>query len=113
MAKLIDHLPELGGEEAIYIGKILSELDDEVARQFAHAYRARRKDPQTILLFTLLGFVGVAGINRFIMGQIGMGILFILTGGLCLIGTIVDLINHKDHTFEYNRKIALEVRQML
>lgn len=113
MAKLLDHLPELAGEEAIYIGKMLSELDDDTARQFAHAYRARRKDPQTVLLFALLGFLGVAGINRFVLGQIGMGILFILTAGLCLIGTIVDAINHKDHAFEYNRKVALEVRNLI
>lgn len=113
MAKLIDHLPELGGEEAMLISKILNDLDDNQARSFASAYRSRRKDPQVILLLTLVVFVGFGGINRFLLGQIGMGLLYLFTGGLCLIGSIVDIINHKDMAFEYNRKIALEVRNMV
>ena len=113
MAKLIDHLPELSGEEAMFVGKMMTDLDEESARQFANAYRSRRKDPQTILLLTLVVFLGFGGINRFVLGQIGMGILYIFTGGLCLIGSIVDLINHKDLTFEYNRKVAIEIRNMV
>jgi hypothetical protein len=38
-----------------------------------------------------------------------MGILYLLTGGLCLIGTIVDLINYKNLAFEYNQKVAQEI----
>jgi TM2 domain-containing membrane protein YozV len=49
-----------------------------------------------------------AGIHRFLIGQIGMGILFLLTGGLCFIGTIVDAINHKKLAFEYNQEMIAE-----
>ena len=42
------------------------------------------------------------------IGQIGMGLLYLFTGGLCLIGTIIDLINYQDLAFEYNRKMILE-----
>jgi hypothetical protein len=38
-----------------------------------------------------------------------MGILYVFTGGLCLIGTIVDMINYKNFAFEYNRKIAQQI----
>jgi hypothetical protein len=38
-----------------------------------------------------------------------MGILYFFTAGLCFIGTIVDLINHKQIALEYNIKIANEV----
>ena len=38
-----------------------------------------------------------------------MGILYVFTGGLCLIGTIVDLVNHRQLAFDYNIKIANEV----
>ena len=113
MAKLIDHLPELDGDEALLVSKILSDLDDDQARSFAGAYRSRRKDPQVMLWLTLIVFLGFGGINRFMLGQVGMGLLYLFTGGLCLIGSIVDIINHKDLTFEYNRKIALEVRNMV
>jgi TM2 domain-containing membrane protein YozV len=72
-------------------------------------YRTRRKDPQLILLTCLVGFLGFAGIHRFLVNQIGMGILYFFTAGLCLIGTIVDAVNYQSLAFEYNRQIASEV----
>ena len=66
-----------------------------------------------ILLTALLGFVGLAGVHRFIVGQIGMGILYLLTAGLCFIGTIVDLINHKKLALEYNQRVARETLMMV
>lgn len=84
-------------------------MSDDEARNFANIYRARRKDPQLILITALLGFVIIAGVQRFIIGQIGMGLLYLFTGGLCLIGTIVDLVNYQRLAFEYNQKIASEV----
>lgn len=41
-----------------------------------------------------------------------MGILYLLTGGLCLIGTIIDAVNHKKLTNEFNQKMAMESVQM-
>ena len=109
MAKLIDHLPEVTGEEAIYLDNLFKEFDDEKARRFAGVYRTRRKDPQTILILAIIGFVCFAGIHRMVINQVGMGILYLLTGGLCFIGTIVDLVNHQKLAFEYNQKVANEV----
>jgi len=37
-------------------------------------------------------FFGFLGVHRFMKGDIGMGILYLLTGGLCGIGVIIDLI---------------------
>ena len=109
MANVIDLLPELIGEEQAFVAGIIRDLDDEKARQFANAYRARRRDPQTILLLALVGFLGLAGIQRFIVDQIGMGILYLLTGGLCVVGTIIDMINYKKIAFEYNMKQAQQI----
>ena len=91
MAKVITVLPELTGEEMIYVQKLITDFDDEKARTFASVYRARRKDPTMILVLTLLGFLGFAGIQRMVTDQVGMGIVYLLTLGLCFIGTIVDL----------------------
>lgn len=88
-------------------------MDEETAQKFANVYRARRKDPQIILFTALAGFLGVAGVHRLIIEHIGMGILYLLTGGLCFIGTIVDLINYKNLAFEYNRNVAQEVRSLI
>lgn len=113
MANLLDYLPELEGDEAAYISQMLKQMDDETAEKFSKVYRARRKDPQIILFTALAGFLGIAGVHRLIIGHIGMGILYLLTGGLCVIGTIVDLINYKNLAFEYNRNVAQEVRSMI
>lgn len=113
MARVIDVLPEITGEEMLYVQALLKDMDDEKARSFASVYRTRRKDPQMILITALIGFVGVAGVHRFIIGQIGMGLLYFFTGGLCLIGTIVDLVNHQKLAFESNQKMANEVLSMV
>lgn len=113
MANVLDYLPELEGDESLYVGKLLTQMNDDEAEKFANVYRNRRKDPQTILITCLIGFFLIAGIHRLILNQIGMGILYILTGGLCVIGTIVDLINYRELTFQYNRKIAQEVHSYI
>jgi len=43
------------------------------------------------------------------INQIGMGILYFFTAGLCFIDTIVDLVNHQQLTLDYNYKVANEV----
>jgi len=113
MARIIDVLPEVTGEEMVYIQNLIKDLDDEKARSFANVYRTRRKEPQMILILAILGFFGFAGIHRMIINQIGMGILYFFTAGLCLIGTIMDLVNHQKLAFEYNQKMANEVMTMV
>ena len=45
-----------------------------------------------LVAFLLCFFFGVLGIHRFYLGHIGMGILYLLTGGLCGIGALIDFI---------------------
>jgi TM2 domain-containing membrane protein YozV len=113
MARIIDVLPEVTGEEMVYLQNLLKDMDDEKARSFANVYRTRRKEPMLVLITALLGLIVVAGVHRFILGQIGMGLLYLFTAGLCLIGTIVDLVNHQKLAFEYNQKVANEVLMMI
>lgn len=100
-------------EEMIAVNNVVKNLSDDQIHQFVMIYRSKRKDPQTILLTCLLGFVGFAGIHRFIVGEIGMGILYFLTGGLCLIGTIVDLFNHKNIAHDHNENMIRETMMMM
>lgn len=109
MANALLHLPEVQGMELNHVQTIIKDYSDKQASQFAAIYRSRRKSPQIILLTCLIGFLGIAGIHRFLINQIGMGILYVFTGGLCLIGTIVDLINYQTLAFEYNRQVAGEI----
>jgi TM2 domain-containing membrane protein YozV len=109
MSRVLPLLPNLEADELVYVEGLAREMSDDRLRQFALVYASRRKEPQLILLTALLGFVVVAGVQRFIIGQIGMGLLYLFTGGLCFIGTIVDLVRHKRLAFEYNCGVAREV----
>ena len=113
MNRILPLLPEIETEEAVFIDSLLKEKSDEQLKNFAMLYRNRRREPQLILFTALLGFLGISGIHRFMINQIGMGILYFLTAGLCLIGTIVDLINYKNLAFEYNQRIAMEVSNLI
>ncbi|MEO8232969.1 MAG: TM2 domain-containing protein [Ignavibacteriota bacterium] len=112
MPNIFQLLPSLEGEEMAYVQSLINDMTDTQAQQFAMAYSARRKDPTTILILALVGFVGFAGLHRFMLNQIGMGILYFLTGGLCFIGTIIDLVNHRKLAFEYNSTVAQQVALM-
>ncbi len=113
MANVFRYLPDLDGEELAYVNMIVAPMTDEQAQQFAMMYRSRRKDPQMILLLTLVGFLGFAGIERFVLNQIGMGILYFFTFGFCMIGIIVDLVNYRTLASEYNQQQAYEVANLM
>lgn len=113
MPNVLQLLPSLEGEEMNYIQMLIKDMTDSQAQQFAMIYGTRRRDPMMLLLVCLVGFLGFAGIHRFLTNQIGMGILFFFTLGLCFIGTIIDLVNYKRIAFEYNSKIAQEVGIMI
>ena len=106
MERIYRLMPEVDMEEAYFLNDLLKEKNDQQIKDFIAVYRTRRRDPQITLVTALIGFLGVSGIHRFLLNQIGMGILYLLTGGLCLIGTIVDLVNYRNLTLEYNQNMA-------
>lgn len=113
MANILLQMPFLEGEELLYVQELIKDFNESRAQQFASVYSSRRKDPTTIMILTLLGLLGIAGIQRFILDQIGMGILYFLTAGLCLIGTIIDLVNYRKLAFEYNSRQAQQVASLV
>jgi TM2 domain-containing membrane protein YozV len=110
---ILKYLYDATPEELITINSRIKDFSDDELSQFCMIYRSKRKDPQLILILCLLGLVGVAGVQRFVVGHIGMGILYFFTAGLCFIGTIIDAVNHKELTMEYNAKMITETLSML
>ena len=106
--QLLMTIPGITAEEIIFMKEATKDLSETQQNNFIAIYNGRRKDPQTILLCTLIGFLGAAGIQRFLINQIGMGILYLFTGGFCLIGTIIDLVNYQKLALEYNRTMIVE-----
>lgn len=63
------------------------------------------KDPTMYIVISIVG--GTLGIDRFLLKDIGMGILKLLTGGLCGILTIYDWFIISDCTKQQNLQIFL------
>jgi TM2 domain-containing membrane protein YozV len=113
MSKIIKYLPELQDEEQLHVAGLFRDLSEEQAEQFSRVYRQRRKETNITLVTALLGFLTVAGVHRFYLGQVGMGLLYLFTGGLCAIGTIIDVFNYKRLTYRFNEKEALDVAALV
>jgi TM2 domain-containing membrane protein YozV len=64
-----------------------------------------RKDRDVGIAYVLLAIsvFGISGLHRFYLGRVGSGIIWLLTGGLCGIGTIVDLFLLPTMTDDANR----------
>ena len=101
-------LPTADHTELMTLNMISQNLTETQLDQYLMIYREKRKDAQTILLLALVGFIGIAGIHRLITNDLVWGIVYLLTGGFCGIGTIIDLIKHKEITQAYNSKMANE-----
>ena len=81
----------------VYLKDRLRTMDEE---KFSLISTIEMKDPTTILLVSI--FVGSLGIDRFMLGETGMGILKLLTGGCCGILTIVDWFTASKKAKEVN-----------
>ncbi len=106
--QLLMTMPDIQMEELSLLQNLMQNMDDRQKEQFLLFYRTKRKDKQTMLIIAAIGFLGIAGIHRFITGDIGLGILYIFTCGLCFIGTIIDILNIGQITAAYNEKQAVE-----
>ncbi len=92
------------GEKLVYLKDKLRTMDEE---KFGLLSTIELKDPTTILLVSI--FLGGLGIDRFMLGETGMGILKLLTAGLCGILTIIDwfTVSNKAKELNFNNVMAL------
>jgi len=58
------------------------------------------KERTIALVLAIIGFFGIAGIHRFYAGKFWTGLIWLLTGGVFYIGTIIDVINIANGTFQ-------------
>ena len=106
-------LAGLDYEESLYIKKLFLELEPSKQSNFIQIYAEKRRDPVLILVCILAGFLGFAGLHRFITERIGLGITYLFTGGFLLVGTIIDLFRYKKIARTYNIKIAARTFELL
>lgn len=84
-------------EKTQIIREKMQAADDS---RYATISAVELKDPTTMLLISL--FLGELGVDRFMMGEAGMGILKLLTAGLCGILWLIDVIGITKKVKEYN-----------
>ena len=68
-------------------------INNENANTNTNLNAAPQKSPKNKwAALALCFFLGIFGAHKFYEGKIGMGILYLFTGGLCGIGALVDFI---------------------
>lgn len=92
------------GYQIPMIRQRLLSLDDN---RFFYLETTNLKDPTTMLIISLIG--GHFGIDRFIMGDVGLGVLKLITCGGLGIWTIVDWFMVMGRTREMNLQRLLQV----
>lgn len=111
--QLFYQISNLEGDELLELKQSTQGFSEEKLKNFIMLYKSRRKDPQTGMILGIVPFVvHIHGIQRFYYGNIGMGILYVFTFGLCYVGTIIDLVNNKKMALEANREIIRECVNM-
>ncbi|MDR3048612.1 MAG: TM2 domain-containing protein [Elusimicrobiota bacterium] len=96
------------GDKVIILREQLEELDE---KKLNLVMATELKDPTTLIIVSIL--VGYFGIDRFMLGETGIGVAKLLTGGGCGIWWLVDLFLITDKTKEYNyQKIDSSIRNI-
>ena len=91
-------------EKIMYLKEKLLAMDES---KFSMVSCVELKDPTIVLIISLL--LGTLGIDRFMIGDIGLGILKLLTGGCCGILTIIDwfTVSKKAKEVNFNKLMTL------
>lgn len=83
-------------------------MTDQQKMMFNAQYAAVKKDRTTALVLSL--FLGFLGVDRFYLGDTGLGVGKLLTAGGCGIWSIVDWFLIMGRADAYNRQKAYEVQ---
>lgn len=100
---LMQHREDFPPERIPDIRQKLENMSDEKC----YVIQSKIKDRTTMLLFSI--FLGGWGVDRFMLGDIGLGVLKLLTGGCCGILWLIDLINCKKMTQDYNYGLFIDM----
>ncbi len=82
------------------ISTIREKLESIPEYKYSVIQSLNYKDPTTLLIISI--FLGYLGIDRFMLGQIGLGVVKLLTFGGCGIWSIVDWCIITKMTKEHN-----------
>ena len=101
---IMSNMKYFPSEKVMYLKERLNRAEEE---KYGFLATVELKDPTTMLLLSI--FLGSFGIDRFMLGETGMGVLKLLTCGCCGIFTVIDwfTISNKAKELNYNNVMAL------
>lgn len=88
------------------IKSMLPQLTDYQVQMLSSA---NYKDPTTMLIISI--FLGGLGVDRFMLGETGIGVVKLITAGGLGIWWLIDLFSIENKTREYNMKLFNEAIQ--
>lgn len=86
---------------------LTQDLTDQQKALFSGQFASERRD--RTLVFVLSVIFGYLGVDRFMVGDIGFGVLKLLTFGGCGILWLIDLFLIWARVDDYNRRKASEI----
>ena len=92
---------------AEHLPYIKEKMMNASEHDFLIANSSDYKDPMVMLIVSIIG--GSLGIDRFLLGEIGLGILKLLTAGGCGVWTIIDWFIIMNKTREANLQKLLTI----
>ena len=98
------HLDKLAPEYIEPIRQRLAEVDEGTGQ----AAFAGMKSPGAVMVF-IAWFAGGLGVDRFMLGDTGLGIAKLLTCGGCGIWSLIDIFTVNGRTRKYNGKKVLSM----
>lgn len=93
-------MAELGAAE---LAQLTKDLTDSQRMIFQSQYGSEKKDRGTGTILAIFLY------DRIWLGDIGLGIVKILTLGLCWIWGLIDIFTAGSRCDEYNRRKAMEI----
>ena len=97
--------------EISQVALLKKDLSNEERMQFDMQFAGQRKTPTTALIFSF--FLGGLGIDRFYIGNVGLGIGKLLTLGGIGIWAIIDLFLIMGATRRHNIEIARQINDSI
>jgi TM2 domain-containing membrane protein YozV len=97
-------MAELGAAE---LASLTRELDDSQKMIFQSQYASDKKDRGTATILALFNY------DRIWLGDIGVGILKLITAGLCGIWWLIDIFTAGSRCDDFNRRKAQEIASAL
>ncbi len=91
-------------ESLMMLESKLNNLEDD---RFLMISSLELKDPTTMLIISIVA--GTLGVDRFLIGDTGIGVLKLLTGGVCGVLTIIDWFGIQKKTRQVNLEKLLLV----